>query len=359
MKKVITAMTAMSLTLQANDSLNQELTTAPIQRNQLQSLISTNSILNEDLSFLVSDTNEDILGASGIFLDVDKTVNLDIDADLSGGVSAGDTLSYNIFIDNPSQVNASDLFFDDTPDINTSLVVGSTTTTHGSIQVGNNSGDEIVSVNLVNLPIGDTALVSFQVTVDQIADGRIIDLSNQGLVTSANVGFYLTDDPSVVGLTNPTVIKAFGQATILYDEIATGDLRDHFNIPTQVALSLENQIALGIVGGVGIDLEDCFQFDVSDSRVVNAVILEDFMQNGGSTSTAFKIFTGLPPIKLGLADVVDTTISENDIGRNLLNFNQLTTGSYSVCLIEETPGQVYSIVFQSDVEDNIFNNGFE
>ena len=354
-------MTAVSLTLQANDNLNQEIATesqSSQQRNQFQTF-TTADLSNEDLSFLASDTNEDILGASGMFLDVDKTVSLQIDADLSGDVSSGDTLSYNIFIANPSQIHASGVFIDDAPDMNTNLVVGSVTTTHGVTLEGNNLGDESVSVNVMDIPVTETALISFNVTVDQISEGEIKDLLNQALVTSDNVGFYLSDDPSIVGLTNPTVIKAFGQATVLFDEAFSGDLADHFNIPSQVALSLENQIVSGVVGGVGTDFEDCFQFDVSNSRIVNSVILKDFMHSGDSTSTAFRIFSGLPPIKPGFADVVDTTISANHIGFDLLFFNQLNAGTYSVCLTEETPGQSYSLLFQSDVEDNIFNNGFQ
>jgi uncharacterized repeat protein (TIGR01451 family) len=362
MKKIITAMTAMSLTLQANDSLNHEITNdnQPIQRNRFQEL-NTDDLLNEDLSFLASVSNEDNrgMGASGTFLDVDKFVSLDIDADLSGDVSSGDTLSYDIFIANPSQVNASGVFLDDAPDANTSLVVGSVTTTHGSLVQGGYPGDEVVAVDIMNLAMTETALVSFKVTVDPITDGEIRDLSNQALITSLNVGFYFSDDVNVPGLTNPTVIDAFGQSIVLYDEAVSGDLVDHFNIPNKLVLTRENQSLSGVVGGVGTDFEDCFQFDVTDSRVVNSIILDDFQQNGGSPSTAFKMFIGLPPIKPGIANFIDRTISEFDIGSNMLNYYSLTTGTYSICLIEQTPGQVYSFKFQSDVVNNIFNNGFE
>jgi len=356
-------MTAISMTLQASDNLNQEINAKTSQNAQFTT--SLNKTRSDKLSqyfdspstYTTDETNEGTLGASGSFLEVDKFVNLETDVDFSGSVTAGDVLIYGIFTENPSQVNASGVFLDDIPDSNTSMISGSVITNHGNILVGNGVGDENVLVDMGVIGINETAFVALSVTVDPIPDGMIREISNQALITTNNAGTYLSDDPAIYGAADPTVIKAFGAPTKLYDESESGDFVNHFAIPTQLNLVNEIERITGTVGG--FDFEDCFQFDVHESRVVNAIILEDYITSGDSQSTSFQVFTGLPPIKVAIGDIISGEINQDLIGINLLEDNVLLTGTYSVCLIEGTVGQTYSLVMQSDLEDDIFANGFD
>ena len=363
MKKVFTAMTAISMTLQASDNLNQNINTKASQDSQLST--SFDQVQNDELNqyfdspstYSTAESNEGTLGASGSFLEVAKFVNLETDVDFSGSVTAGDILSYGIFTDNPSQVNASGAFLDDIPDANTSMISGSVITNHGNVLVGNGVADENVLVDMGVIGINETAFVSFSVTVDPIPNGMIREISNQALITTVNAGSYLSDDPAIYGDADPTVIKAFGVPTKLYDESESGDFVNHFTIPTQLNLVNEIERISGTIGG--FDFEDCFQFDVHESRVVNAIVLEDYITSGDSQSTSFQVFTGLPPIKVAIGDIISGEINQDLIGINLLEDNVLLSGTYSVCLIEGTTGQTYSLVMQSDIEDNIFANGFD
>jgi len=214
MKKILTAMTAISMTLQANDNLNQEnkINTSSEAQQFNGFDVSENSemdqYLDDDIAFSMSENNEGTLGASGSFLSVNKFVSLESDADLSGTVTAGDTLSYEIFTNNFTTLNASGAFFDDVPDSNTSLMIGSVTSTHGSVIEGNIGRDEKVSVDMGVVAAFETALVSFSVLVKPIPDGMIREISNQALIATDNLGYYLSDDPHVFGIADPTVIKA-------------------------------------------------------------------------------------------------------------------------------------------------------
>jgi uncharacterized repeat protein (TIGR01451 family) len=62
-----------------------------------------------------------------------KTDSLFNDADGSGGYTPGDTILYTIVITNNGNLDATDITFSDTPDANTTLVVGSVTTSQGSV----------------------------------------------------------------------------------------------------------------------------------------------------------------------------------------------------------------------------------
>lgn len=369
MKKVLTAMTAISMTLQANDNLNENLNNPNNQSTDknTQSIpveVIKNEILSQHFSdnpmFKLSNTNAGTLGASGSFLTVDKFVRLGFDPDASGTVTAGDILIYDIFTRNSTEINASGTFLGDIPDTTTSLIPGSVISTQGTIFIGNNPNDTSVSVAINDLNSYDTSLVSFAVKVNSIADGQIVDISNQALVETINMGSSISDNPNTGTPFDSTDIKAFGSTTLLYDESESGDFVEHYETPTQTVLSSELEQVTGEVGGAGLDLEDCFQFDVESSRRINAIVLENYQPTFDNQDTLFQIFNGLPPIKVSYGDVINRSIDASMVGNNLMySYQVLYPGTYSVCLVDATPGQKYSLVIQSEITDPIFKNNFE
>jgi len=360
-------MTAISLTLQANDNLNAELTSENAKaKTQVEKPIPNKDKLlwgsfKDIYRYQNSRTNHNNMGASGSFMEFDKFVRLGFDADSSGSVTNGDVLIYDIFTKNPNNVSASGAFLDDAVDANTRLISGSVITTNGTIVSGNNPGDISVSVDMHNIASHDTVLVSFAAAVNNIPDGVVVNISNQALLTTSNFGTFLSDDPTIANEpADPTVIKAFGEARTLYNEGNTGDLNSHFGPPTKVAMAAGLERVSGRVGGVGVDFEDCFQFEITESRVINSILLESYQTNGGNLTTLFQVFTGLPPIKVAIGDIVNLSMSKNHIGFDLLGGRIINVaGIYSVCLVDGTAGQDYSLVIQSDVVDANFKNGFD
>jgi len=63
---------------------------------------------------------------------------------------------------------------------------------------------EAVPLNAVNVPPGATMTITFEVDVDSPLNVCATAISNQGTVSGSNIVSLLTDDPDVVGASNPT-----------------------------------------------------------------------------------------------------------------------------------------------------------
>ncbi len=137
---------------------------------------------------------------------VDKSVAMTTDADSSGGVTAGDTLTYTITVKNSGTTTVNDTRLTDTPDANTTIVPGSVTTTQGTITGGNDAGATTVSVSLDAILPGATATVAISMTVDGDIPTRIVLILNQATVTSSNFPTVLSNDPRNTVPSDPTGI---------------------------------------------------------------------------------------------------------------------------------------------------------
>ncbi|MDD5313381.1 MAG: hypothetical protein PHO26_10135, partial [Dehalococcoidia bacterium] len=112
----------------------------------------------------------------------------------------GDNITYVITIANNGSQNAAGVFFADTVDPNTSMVLGSTATSRGTVATENLT---YVAVNVGTLlGGGDSAVISFKVTVKNTPGLTIV--SNQGNVTGVNFTAVLTDDPGTTKIDDAT-----------------------------------------------------------------------------------------------------------------------------------------------------------
>jgi hypothetical protein len=109
------------------------------------------------------------------------------DHDGSGDLTAGDSLRYLIEATNNELQDTLDVVIDDTPDPNTTLTVGTTTTTAGSIASGNTGGDTSVSVDVGTLASGDSVTVTFEVTIDDPLPPGVDTFSNSAVLTGSNL----------------------------------------------------------------------------------------------------------------------------------------------------------------------------
>jgi uncharacterized repeat protein (TIGR01451 family) len=134
-----------------------------------------------------------------------KTDSLFIDADGNSAPSPGDTLRYDVTITNSGNGVATGVVFTDTPDINTSLVVGSVYISgypSAYVTSGNDPGDTMVGVSIGDLTAGATVQITFLVTIG--SDG-FTTVANQGTVAGTNFTTVLTDDPDTTALGDPTI----------------------------------------------------------------------------------------------------------------------------------------------------------
>lgn len=129
-----------------------------------------------------------------------------VDVDHDGLADPGDTLRYTVVITNSGNSAANGVTFSDTPDANTALVVGSVTTSAGTVTSGNNAGATSVGVNVGTLAAaGGTATITFDVVVRNPVPPGTTQVSNQGTVAGSNFNSVPTDDPAAPGNADPTV----------------------------------------------------------------------------------------------------------------------------------------------------------
>lgn len=118
---------------------------------------------------------------------------------------AGDTLLYRVDVFNQGILPVTNLFYDDTPDPYSTLLVGSVSTTLGTVILGNNPGDNSVSVSLGTLSPAQEATINFQVVIDDPLPPGITFLSNQGFLSGTELDPVPSDDPDTPQLDDPTI----------------------------------------------------------------------------------------------------------------------------------------------------------
>ena len=386
MKKVLTAMTAMSLTLQASEEANQILDVDETSNQKYSPQINTLDSNLKDLYTMSEEDQNSVKGSSGSFhcagvsgsfggtggfatsgVFFCEKVVLGFDADNSGSISSGDTLYHSIKLNNATSSTisgsfgkASGSFIDAAIDNNLSLNVGSVTTTKGYIYSGNSNNNSFVGVVTGDISPSQTVDIHFTTTVTATPDdGLIIKVPNQALFTSV-LGQQLSDDVTTLfSYQDPTFIYIHGLAVNSYDDNQEPDFTEHYEIPTPVLFPNEFMRVTGTVGGIGYDLEDCFQFQVSPDKRLKKVILENYQATSNNPNTEFHMFYGLPSPKSGQGDILQTRINAGDYNRTLLNRTFSYGQTLSACLYEAIPGQSYSLLFEFEITDLIFRNGLD
>ena len=160
-------------------------------------------------------------------LDVFKEAELLVDTfdnpDDAGKITPGDTLRYEIEVSNRGDGVAEGVILEDVPDAKTALIVGSVTTTKGTIREGNEEGDTKVVVDIGTVaPNGEeTIRITFDVLIDPDTASTI--LSNQATVTRdstdpSGTSSSPSDDPSTPKEDDPTLTEVVQIPTSLPDE---------------------------------------------------------------------------------------------------------------------------------------------
>ena len=144
-----------------------------------------------------------------------KAATLAVDADSSGGPSPGDTLLYEVTISNFDTTAARGVVYTDTPDPNTTLEVGSVTTTQGIVVQGNNPGDTSIEVDIGDIGVGSSVVVTYMVTINDPLPPDVREIVNQGLVSGDNFPDVPTD--------NPATPEEFDETRVRLQEVVGAD----------------------------------------------------------------------------------------------------------------------------------------
>jgi uncharacterized repeat protein (TIGR01451 family) len=132
-------------------------------------------------------------------LEATKADELVEDGNGDGKTGADDVLAYVIEIRNQGDGAATDVAFVDPLPEHTTLVPGSITTTAGAVE-----SESPVRVGLGELAASALATIRFEVRVDDPLSNQVDFLSNQGVVSSAELPDLPTDDPDTADAGDPT-----------------------------------------------------------------------------------------------------------------------------------------------------------
>lgn len=134
-----------------------------------------------------------------------KRDSLLIDVNNNGVANPGDRLRYEIIIQNTGAVPVTNAMFNDTPDFNTTLVVGSVTTSQGTVTIGNIAGDSIVQIDIGTIPGSGSVAIQFDVLIVTPLPTGVTQVENQGFISTTELPNTPTDDPDTPTPDDPTV----------------------------------------------------------------------------------------------------------------------------------------------------------
>jgi uncharacterized repeat protein (TIGR01451 family) len=218
-------------------------------------------------------------------LTASKTVAIQNDVDGDGNADPGDTLRYTIVLTNPddaSNASATGVTFTNPAPANTALVVGSVTTTQGSVTTGNTGGDTSVGVNVGTILDAGTVTITFDVIIDNPLPAGVTQITCQGLVDSDTLDNLPTDDPTQGGGTDPTIIPV--TATPLICAPKTAALANDTNSDGLYGPGDTIQYTITITG--------CGNQDVSGVMFTNNAPLNTMLVVGSVTTTQGSITSG-------------------------------------------------------------------
>lgn len=148
-----------------------------------------------------------------------KTHAMFDDADGSGGYTSGDTILYTVVTTNDGNLDASGVTFSDTPDTNTTLQVGSVTTTQGNVMTGNSPSDTTVEVSVGTVAAGGGSVtITFKVTINWPLPPGATQISNEGTISGTNITDEPTDDPGT-GTDDDATISMLQRADVAVTKV--------------------------------------------------------------------------------------------------------------------------------------------
>ncbi len=149
-----------------------------------------------------------------------KSAALAVDADSSGGASGGDTLGYTVVISNSGNLAATGVVLTDALDPLTRLVVGSVTTSAGTVASGNAVGQTALRVDIGTISPGASVTVAFRARLVATLPAGTTQIRNQATVNASGLPPLVTDDPVTVLPGDPTTVAVAagpGRAVLAID----------------------------------------------------------------------------------------------------------------------------------------------
>lgn len=143
-------------------------------------------------------------------IDVTKSTRLILDRNGDGVANPADRIEYTLAVSNTGQVDVTGIVLRDTPDVNSTLQVGTVAFTSGSgvVVSGNNPGDRDVVAQIGTITRGNEVRLTFVVQVNDTIPANTTRITNQAIVRGSNVPDTPSDDPNTPTPDDPTIVPA-------------------------------------------------------------------------------------------------------------------------------------------------------
>lgn len=175
---------------------------------------TTNLETDSSVRLISVDSSQFTASYSSAVITAVMTDTLQNDVNTTGQINPGDTLRYSATL-SVASANATGIQFDIPVSALNTLVVGSVTTSQGSVVSGNAGGDSTVSVNVGDVNVGGTVTITFDVLVGAPTTDPAT-ISKQGSVSGSNFATVVTDDPDTGLVSDATTVSFDGVAPRVY-----------------------------------------------------------------------------------------------------------------------------------------------
>ena len=147
-------------------------------------------------------------------LSAEMVARLVDDVNGDGEVSPGEAIEYRIDVKNRGTASANNLLLSVPLDAYMLLQVGSASTTQGQISTDDNAKQASIQFAIGSLAPDATATMRFTVRIKESTPAFITQIELQALLDADEQPLTLSDDPTLPGAGDPTVILLNGQAVL-------------------------------------------------------------------------------------------------------------------------------------------------
>ena len=293
-----------------------------------------------------------------------KSYTLFDDNDGDSQVSPGDVLEYEVDISNNGGTHAQDVVFTDAPDSQTTLQVGTVSTTAGTVTTGNNGGDTTIGVDLGQIDGGGVSeTITYRVVIDSTVTAGTEYVANRGEVEGGNFTSVYSDDPLTddgtdcsdgfdncsdgdTGNDDPLLVTVHTNHDLGVSKTADLPVYEEGDVMTYT-VTVENY---GDINAAGVELTETvpqFTTTAAGNNAIgwscpdgsSAATTCTYAVGGlsaGSSQTVDFIVQIDDPVAPG-SNQVDNTVSVDDDGSNGPDDN-MTNNSYDLTVFEQSGG---------------------
>lgn len=281
---------------------------------------------------LCSGTPIDLLPVPGLIVHKIDTLWGDLNGDALP--SPGDTILYEVTVENIGSAPATDVIMTDALDPNVAPVANSVQASRGLVTSGNAASDDTVEVQIGVVPPGEIVRISYLVGIDPALPDDIAMLTNQCRLDSNELPPIFSDDPRAPGRTDRTrtIIGARPDVQMFKTDLLVNDVGNDGDVSAGDTLLYLVVIAnRGNVAATDVLFEDTLPADVellastlsasagsftADTSSTPARIVGDIgtLGPGEEVVVGFRVVVSIDSTASELVNQCTVTIGNPDVG---------------------------------------------